>query len=240
MHTADAGGYGSINHLIKLGIVEIDELGQNDNPWEWINKAASSSSKEFGLEGFDSGTSIGEQLLLAAAKSPEQIGQQRTQTFRVTPSKSDSLKVNLNNEAHYGLVQSFMLDTIWTSTWLTRKGADIVWTFAVHRGEEQDRTPILGPKLVGKALTAAIPKWFKYTFRIASIPVEGTEPTHRLYLQEYPELSGLGHGFGNSRFAMGGGELPPFIEPASIVKALEMIEEGEQRALEAAKTELGL
>jgi hypothetical protein len=211
-----------------------DELGPDDDPWIWIDDAATGKGRspitsDTGLVVIDSGTSIAEQLLSACSHADFQIGQQRTQKFQV--SKGDkTLNVAINNEAHYGVVQGFLLDVIWKSTWLTRQGIDVLWTFSVHRGEEQDRTPILGPKLAGKALTAAIPKWFRYCWRIASIPQDGTEPIHRLYLTEHSELAGLGHSFGNSRYPLGVTPLPPYIEPASIPEALRLIEEGQKEA----------
>lgn len=242
LYTADMGGYDSIRPLVRLGVVRPVELGPDDNAWVWVDDACSGKTllPTDGLAIFDSGTSISEALLMACAKSPNQIGQQKTQRFGVTNQDGKVLSVNINNEAHYGIVQGFLLDAIWKSTWLTRKGVDVLWTFSVHRGEEQDRTPILGPKLAGKALTAAIPKWFRYTFRIASIPQEGAEPVHRLYLTEYPELAGLGHSFGNARYPLGASPLPPYIEPASIPAALQLIEKGHEEADAALAEELGL
>jgi hypothetical protein len=134
-----------------------------------------------------------------------------------------------------------MLDAIWKSTWLTRRGVDVLWTFSVHRGEEQDRTPILGPKLAGKALTAAIPKWFTYTFRVASVPGQGDEaPKHVLYTAEHSELAGLGHSFGNSRIPLGVDPLPAVVEPASLSTVFEMIADRQVAADAALKAELGL
>ncbi len=134
-----------------------------------------------------------------------------------------------------------MLDAIWKSTWLTRKGIDVLWTFSVHRGEEQDRTPILGPKLAGKALTAAIPKWFTYTFRIASIPGLGDEvPRHVLYTTEHGELAGLGHSFGNSRVPLGVEPLPAVVDPANLATVFELLEVKQAEADEKLKLELGL
>lgn len=241
LFTSDRGGYESIAPLVRAGVVRPVELGPEDDPWIWLNAAASGETirADDGLAIFDSGTSISEALLMAAAKSPVQVGQQRTQRFGVSQGDK-SLNVSLNNEAHYGLVQGFMLDAIWKSTWLTRRGVDVIWTFSVHRGEEQDRTPILGPKLAGKALTAAIPKWFKYTFRIASIPVADDQPRHVLYTAEHSELAGLGHSFGNARYPLGVTPLPAVIEPASIAKVLELIEEGQKEADEKLKEELGI
>lgn len=231
LFTSDRGGYDSIAPMVRAGIVRPIELGEKDDPFIWVNAAASGDAllPNDGVAIFDSGTSISEALLSACAKSPVQIGQQKTQRFTVSQGDR-SLNVALNNEAHYGVVQGFMLDAIWKSTWLTRRGVDVIWTFSVHRGEEQDRTPILGPKLAGKALTPAIPKWFKYTFRIASIPVEGDSPRHVLYTAEHSELAGLGHSFGNARYPLGVTPLPSVIEPASIVKVLELIAEGQKEA----------
>lgn len=235
LFTSDLGGFDSIGHLVRANVVNPIELAPTDDPWIWIDDAVEGKSlpPDTGLAIFDSGTSMSEALLTACSHSPDQIGQQRTQRFTVSKGvgkSAQSLNVSINNEAHYGVVQGFMLDAIWKSTWLTRKGIDVMWTFSVHRSEEQDRTPILGPKLAGKALTAAIPKWFKYTFRLASMPQEGAAPVHRLYLTEYPEMAGLGHSFGNARFPLGSGARPPYIEPASIIGAMQLIEAAQLEA----------
>lgn len=243
LHTADRGGYDSIAPLVRAGLITVDELGPNDDPWIWLDRATSGglSTDETGLEIFDSGTSIADILLTACAKSEFQVGQQKTQKFVVNQkSTNQKLAVAINNEAHYGVVQGFVLDQIRKSTWLTLKGIDVVWNFALHRSEGQDRTPILGPKVAGKALTPFLPKEFRYTFRIDSIPQEGSEPVHRLYLTEHPELAGLGHSFGNARYPLGASPLPPFIEPASVSEALLLIEKGQAEADAKLKEELGL
>lgn len=243
LFTSDMGGYDSLNPLVSLGVLEPIELGPKDDPWIWIDDAVSGAKldpSKHGLAIFDSGTSQSEALLSAITKSEFQIGQQRTQRFTVTRGEK-SLNVGINNEAHYGVVQGFLLDAIWKSTWLKTKGIDVLWTFSVHRGEEQDRTPILGPKLAGKALTAAIPKWFNYCWRIASIPVDGGPPRHLLYTAEVPELAGLGHSFGNSRIPLGADiEIPAVIEPASIITVLELIDQAQKEATERARLEMGL
>lgn len=245
LFTADLGGYDSIGALIRAGIVTPVVLNpEKDDPWMWINDAVSGLNvPDGGMAAFDSGTSMSEALLTAAHKSTFQIGQQKTQKFTVSRGAgagAQQLQVSINNEAHYGVVQGFMLDAIWRSMSLTLRGVDILWTFSIHRGEEQDRTPILGPKLAGKALTPAVPKWFNYTFRISSVPRENDTPVHRLYLTEYPDLAGLGHSFGNSRYPLGSSPLPPFIEPASVPGALDLIERGQKEADDALKLELGL
>lgn len=241
LHTCDRGGYESIKSLERLGVMSVDALEEKDDPFMWINGAvnASQTTEDVGLEIFDSGTSMSEALLTACHKADFQIGQQRTQKFTVAKGK-ETLNVSINNEAHYGVVQGFLLDAIWKSTWLTGRGVDVLWTFSVHRGEEQDRTPILGPKLAGKALTAAIPKWFQYFFRVTSVPVANDSPRHILHLTEAEELAGLGHSFGNARYPLGVTPLPATIEPASLVGAIELIEAGQAEADDLIRAELGL
>ena len=241
LYTCDRGGYESIAALERLGVMDVSSLGPTDDPWIWVNSAATGVgiTDAHGLAIFDSGTSMSEALLTAAHKADFQIGQQRTQKFAVTRGK-ETLNVSINNEAHYGVVQGFLLDAIWKSTWLTQRNLDVLWTFSVHRGEEQDRTPILGPKLAGKALTAAIPKWFQYFFRVTSVPQANDVPRHILHLTEAEELAGLGHSFGNSRAPLGVTPLPPTIEPASLVGAIELINAAQQEADSVYAQELGL
>lgn len=245
LYTADLGGYDSIGPLVRLGVVSPVQFNpQVDDAWIWVDDACSGkgTDESTGLAIFDSGTSMAEALLSACSHSDFQIGQQRTQKFSVTRpgsgSGAKSLNVAINNEAHYGVVQGFLLDAIWKSTWLTRKGIDVIWTFSVHRGEEQDRTPILGPKLAGKALTAAIPKWFNYTFRLDTETVEGEVPQHVLYTTVQPELAGLGHSFGNIRSPLGVTPPPAVIRPASIIVAMDEIERAQREADEQLKQEL--
>lgn len=246
LHTADRGGYDSIQPLIDLEIVEVDELSPDDDPWIWINRATSgdfsAQRDDIALEGFDSGSSIADVLMDAAAYADFQIGQQRTQKFSVKAKSSskDSLTVALNNEAHYGLVQQFMLKQIRQSTYLINRGTDVLWNFVLFRGEGQDGTPILGPKLAGKALTPFLPKEFRYTFRLVAIPQDNQLPIHRLFLTTHPELAGTGHSFGNARYPLGADPLPPFIEPADIVQALELIEKGSSQVTSNLKIELGI
>lgn len=241
LYSSDLGGYDSIGSLVRAGVVKPIELSPTDDPWIWIDDAVSGKGCDdsTGLAIFDSGTSQAEALLSACAHADFQVGQQKTQKFTVARG-AKSLNVAINNPAHYGVVQGFLLDAIWKSTWLTRRNIDVLWTFSVHRSEEQDRTPILGPKLAGQALTAAIPKWFQFTFRISSIPQADAGPVHRLYLTEHQELAGLGHSFGNARYPLGVTPLPPYIEPASISEALDLIERGQQEADQQLKIELGL
>lgn len=241
---ADYGGHESIQPLIDIGVIQADDIGQTDDPWIWLDNAVKGKGlgPEHGLIVFDSGTSIGEAILNAITKTKEQVGQQKTQRFKVA-SGEQKLDIGINNEAHYGLVQTFMLDKIWESTWLTRRGVDVLWTFGIHRGESVEAEPIIGPKLVGKALTPQIPKWFNYTFRldmIAPSPGSGADPEHILILK--PQVGSSGAlSFGNARYPLAASEqLPAVIKPASITEAFRLIEEGRKTAADNLRAELGL
>ena len=240
LRTCDRGGYRSLEPLVRLGIIRVEEMGPSDDPWTWANDTASGSRLGTGdvFLAIDSATGLGEFILDHITKESRQIGQQKTQRFQV----AKDLQVGINNESHYGLVQGFMRDMMWKSTWLTHKGVDVLWTFAMLRGEKQDDTPVLGPMVAGKALTVAIPKWFERTFRLVSIPgADGEPPRHALHLQEQPGFAGTGMSFGNARHPLDATTpLPAVIEPADLTQALELGEQGQEEAFNALKEELGL
>lgn len=186
---------------------------------------------------------MGDILLTACHKADFQVGQQRTQKFTVskgTGSTASSLNVSIANEAHYGVVQGFMLDAIRRSTWRIDKGVDVLWTFALLRGEGQDRTPILGPKLCGRALTPFLPKEFRFTLRLDVIPQDGAPPRHLLYTTAHSELAGLGYSFGNIRCPLGVEPPPAVIEPASLVLAMEALQAAQIAADLQLAEELGI
>ena len=241
LNTADMGGFASIKPLVSVGVVEVNSPVIDTDPWLWINKAVSTPPpSDVGLVIFDSATSMSEALLSYIAKSDMKVGAQNTQKFVVTKGK-ETLTVGANNMNHYGVVQTFMLDMIWKSTWLSKFGVDVLWTFSTDRGENTLDQPLVGPKLAGHALTAAIPKWFNYTFRVASIPVVDSAPRHVLYLQEQSENGGAVMGFGNARYSLDATTpLPLSVEPASLVAALDLIEGGAVEAEDNLRAELGL
>jgi hypothetical protein len=221
-------------------VLVVDALKENDDPWIWVDSAISGHpDPDIGADIFDSGTSMGDILLSAASHADFQVGQQRTQKFSVNRG-SKTLTVAINNEAHYGVVQGFLLDAIRKSTWLINRERDVLWTFALHRGEAQDRTPILGPKLCGKALTPFLPKEFKFTFRLDEETVEGQAPVHVLHTTAHPELAGLGKAFSNIRCPLGVTPPDPIIRPASIITALEQLARAQEEADALLKVELGL
>lgn len=239
---ADMGGYDSIEPLVDVGVVEAPVMfNEGDDPWEWTNRVVSMPiGPEEGLRVIDSGTSISEALMSSCASLAAQgrkVGAQNALRFQLPTGGW----IGSNNESNYMVVQMFMLDAIWKSTWLARKGVDVLWTFGEHRAENPNDAPIVGPKLAGKALTGSLPKWLQFTLRLVSIPQEGGPTRHVLHLQEQPELNGLGMSFANARYPIDATTpLPATIEPASISEFWRIIEQGKEEARQRLKEELGL
>lgn len=225
-HASDMGGFDSILPHVDAGMIVLNEyVHGHDDPWNWIHDAVSGKgiTDNIGAVAFDSAASMGEALLNFITKSEWKVGQQNTQRFTVNRPGAGTgqaaLSIGLNNEAHYGLVQTFMLDSIWASTWLVRQGLDIIWTFGEWRGEDAKDAPVIGPAIVGKALTPKIPKWLKYTLRTVSVAQAGLTDRHLLQLAPQPEMNGTAVAMANARWPQGAGtECPAFIEPASLVE----------------------
>jgi hypothetical protein len=244
LHAADYGGHGSIDPLVRLGVIKLNAYEDGADPWVWINSAVSTDpGDDIGLVIFDSGTSAAEKLLEAASKDAAkgiQIGTQPAFKFSVAKGTKDKLDLGVNTESHYMVIQNFMLEKIRKSTWLA-VNRDVLWTFGLYRGEKDDGTQVLGPRLVGKAMTPFLPKEFNHFFRMNVIPVEGQGARHQLYLNAQPEMNGMGMSFSNARYPLDATTaLPAIIEPASLPLALELIEKGQQEAGNALKEELGL
>jgi energy-coupling factor transporter ATP-binding protein EcfA2 len=245
---ADAGGYDAIQHLCELNIVTPITFTSADDPWIWSEAAVSGkhvdSEQDIGLVIFDSGSSLGELLLNSCGKMAaegQEIGGRKAPGFRIRTPSGEQIKFGSNSDSHYFVVQNHMRDMINRSTYLTENGIDVLWTFALDRGERPDQTPILGPLVVGHALTKSVARWFKYTFPLMTISVHGSEPRHVMYIQEQPDTIGLSTVVSNARYPLDASTpLPATIEPASITRAIELIERGKEEAVAAVKQELGL
>jgi energy-coupling factor transporter ATP-binding protein EcfA2 len=244
----DAGGYDAIEHLCELGIVTPITFTSKDDPWIWSEAAVSgqhlSDIENPGVVVYDSGSSLGELLLNSCGKMAAQgqeIGGRKAPGFRIKTPSGEQIRFGSNSDSHYFVVQNHMRDMINRSTWLMERGLDVIWTFALDRGERPDQTPILGPLVVGHALTKSVARWFKYTFPLMTITVPGGEPRHLMHIQEQPDAVGLSTIVSNARYPIDAPTpLPPTIEPASISQAIELIERGKEEAKLAVQQELGL
>lgn len=252
--TADKGGTDTVRPYVDLKLIEPVELGDSD-PWIFLNKVVRGqvrddkgrwvpgNNDEIGLFAFESMRSIAEELMTYMAVKAGQgtnIGGGANISFQVS-GDGESLKVSGSNMAHYGVAQARMTEEIWQSQKLN--APFILWTSSVSKDDDTTAAgKILGPDVIGKALTAEVPRWFNLTFRIDVLPAANGKPErHILYLGNHVDVgAGNAAGLGNTRMPLDAPAIASnAIEPASIVRALEIIDGGYNSALETIRKRLG-
>lgn len=254
VYTADKGGTDPIKPYIDLGIIEVVEQGNTD-PWIFLNKSVrgmvrdgqgkwvAGANADVGFFAFESMTAFADALMASLADKAAQgmsIGGAANVSFTVQ-GDGESLKVGGANMAHYSITQSRITDEVWTSQKLD--ATYVLWTASASRDEDLTAGgKVIGPAIVGKALTAEIPRWFNLSFRIDALPSQGAKPErHILYLgNSVDQAAGNAVSLGNTRTAKDAPDLPASIEPASIVKAIELIQGGYSSAVESIKKRLAL
>ena len=192
---------------------------------------------------FESLRAIAESLMQSMAQKAAQnvnIGGGANVSFTVA-SEGETLKVSGSNMAHYGVAQAHITEAVWLSQRLP--APYILWTSSVSKDEDTTAAgKVLGPDVIGKALTAEVPRWFNKTFRLDVIPAQsGRLEEHVLYMGNHLDVgAGNAAGLGNTRMPLDAAPIKEIaIKPASIVKALEVIEGGYGQALEAIKKRIG-
>lgn len=254
LYTADRGGTATIKPYIELGLIEAIEMGEQD-PWIFLNNAVRGKVKDgqgkwqpgkndnIGLFAFESMRAFAESLMQSMALKAGQgvnIGGGANISFAVS-GDDQTLKVSGSNMAHYGIAQQRLTDEIWESQKLPANF--ILWTSSVSKDEDTTSAgKVLGPDVIGKALTAETPRWFDLTLRIDVLPAANGKPErHLLYLGTHVDVNaGNTAGLGNIRMPLDAPALPQtVIEPASIVGALELINKGGQSAADVIKKRLG-
>lgn len=253
VYTADRGGTGPMAPHIQLGIIDVVEQGATD-PWIFLNRATKGQVRDadgrwvpgnngdIGLFAFESMTAFAEALMASlAGKAAEgvNIGGSANISFAVQ-GDGETLKVGGSNMAHYNVVQTRITEEVWASQRLAAQY--ILWTASVSKDDDTTSVnKVLGPQVVGKALTAEVPRWFNLSFRIDAIPAQGGKPErHIIYLGNSTDVtSGNAVGLGNTRVPRDAPELPASIEPASLVKAIQLIEDANIKATDVVKRRLG-
>lgn len=256
LYTADKGGIDPIAPYVQLGIIEPVEMGET-NPWIFLNKAVRGYVRDstgkwvldkaknalVGFYAFESLRGIAESLMLSMAQKAAEgvnIGGGSNVSFQIQ-SDNETVKVSGSNMAHYGVAQARMTEEVWESQKLAAEY--IMWTSSVSKDEDGVSSgKVLGPDVIGKALTAEVPRWFHYTFRIDVLPAQGGKgERHVLYLGNHLDVgAGNAAGLGNIRRPLDAPELKQLtIEPANIVQALKMIrDESTKAAAEVIKKRL--
>lgn len=238
IYTADSGrAWATVKPYVKLGIIEVVELLPDDDPHTFLNEAVQgkvregakwAAGKPVACNSFEGFTSFGFQMLLDVQKKAAS-GAKLSGEDRFT-LQTGAGKIASNNRTDYNLIQGRLRDFAQRSMLLQ---SAIIWTAALNRGQDEERSTVLGAQLVGNAMTAYVPMWFQYTFRVAAIAQPGQSPRHVLYLEDHIDSSaGMAKGLGNARTPLRGGDVKvPFsIEPASLVEALEKLKGREQAA----------
>lgn len=254
LYTADRGGLDTIAPYIEEGIIEPYEIGDH-NPWHFLHHACSGHIKDttgkwvqgdnsgIGMFAFESLRSFAEALMedmKNQAAAGVNIGGGSNISFQVKEG-TDALKVSGSNMAHFGVAQSRMTEEVWKSQKLN--ASYIVWTSSVSKDDDTMASgKVLGPDVVGKALTGEVPRWFNYTFRIDVVPAQMGQPEkHILYMGNHIDVgAGGAAGLGNIRMPLGTKLEKNTIEPASVVKALEIIEAARRSAREDIRKRLSV
>ena len=253
LYTADKGGYKSLQPYIDLGIIRVIEIGNTD-PFVFLNKSANGFERDktgkwvkadltnigfIANESFRShadGMMMSMEQKLAAGIN---IGGSANISFTAA-SDGESLKISAGNMSIYGVAQNQIRNEVWNSHKLDV--AYLGWTSAVSKDEDINAAgKILGPDVIGKAMTTVTPYWFDYTFRLDTIAAQAGKPErHLLYLGTHSDVNAGGAaGLGNIRMPLDGTLTQNIIEPASIVKALQVLKDGSASATNAIRKRLG-
>ncbi len=250
LYTADKGGLDPVQPYVDLGIIEVVEI-LNSPAWIFLNRAVRGHVRDkdgkwvldkernakVGCYAFESLRGFAEVLMMDMADKASagvNIGGGSNISFQVQ-GDGETLKIGGGNMAHFGVAQSRMTAEVWESQKLA---ADfVVWTSSVSKDEDTTASgKVLGPDVIGKALTAEVPRWFNYTFRLDVLPAaQGKPERHILYLGNHVDVgAGNAAGLGNMRRPLDAPKLEQItIEPADIVQALRLVRE---QANDAAKT----
>ena len=252
LYPADQGGaWETVQPLINVGIIELEHYqpGVSGDPWKWVRSTTSGmvkrngvwtrDLKDIGLLAYEGIVSYGEQLANdTATKAALGVHSGGEKRFALV---TEAGTISGMNQTDYGLLQVRLREEIWLSQ---ANGLPVVWSTSVRRlspekAQKKGIDRLIGPEIIGDAMTGAGPRWFKYCLRI-----EQVSPTrHVLYLGGYRDLqAGNLKTLGNARTSLYGTDVavPATIEPADLVKALSILKQREAAATVAVKKEAGL
>jgi hypothetical protein len=255
LYSMDRGGIDPILPYVEIGVIE-PVLQGDSSPWHFMNKASRGfirdkdgkwvldpeANKQIGFYAFESMTAAADALMTSLASMDANVGGGSNISFTVKDESGESMKISGNNMSHYNVVQNRITEEVWQSQKLD---ADyILWTASVSKDDDPNSTAkVLGPEVVGKKLTAEVPRWFQLCFRIDCLPASKVPPkpeSHILYLGNSIDLAaGNAVSLGNTRTPKDSPDLPSSIEPASLVQALKMIDGSHDIALKAIKARMG-
>ncbi len=207
-----------------------------DDKGKWVQ----ADLAKYYMVAIESFTGFGDALMMYLAEEAAKginIGGAANVAFNVV-SDGETLKVGGSNMAHYGICQTRLLSEFLRSQKLNVP--IVLWTASASKEDDQNNGgKIIGPAGPGKALTSEVPRHCDLCLPIDCLPAQMGKPErHIIYLGNSVDMNaGNALRLGNTRVPMGA-ELPPSIEPASIVKVLEIIEEAETKVKEVMRKKL--
>ena len=258
--TADFGGTDTIAPYIDLGIIELVEIGTSD-PWIFMNKVVRGytrdangkwildpkANEQIGAYGFESAHGLAQLLKLdmeRKAASGVAIGGDTNTSFEVK-GDGETLKIGTTKGFQkYAIPQGQVVEAMYESFKLPVQY--VVWTAGISKDEDDIliSTKVVGPDVIGKALTTVLPKDFSYCFRIGVTPSkDGKAEEHVMYLGTHtdPQL-GSATALGNIRRPLDAPTLKDVtVKPANLVKALDIVrQEAKKAATDAIKKRIDL
>lgn len=243
IYTSDRGGYDTIKPYVDLGIVEIVSIGQSDI-WVFLNKAVTGATRDangrwindakanenIGCYCFESAHGMAKQLqqdMEAKAGMGVVIGGDTNTSFKI---EGDGEKLTVGSTKgfqKYAIPQASIANAMMQSQKNLAAAEFVVWTAGVNKDEDDvSNGKIIGPMIIGNALTGLAPGDFNYTFRMDYTPAKGNVAAkHILYLGPSADVNaGNATALGNIRRPLDAKPLEKFeLEPANLVLALQMV-----------------
>lgn len=259
IYTADKGGTDPVGPYIDLGVIEVVEIADT-NPWIFLNKAVKGYIRDasgkwildkavndtIGCYAFESAHSIAKLLKNDMEKQAAlgiNIGGDTNTSFEV---KGDGESLKIGTTKGY---QKFSIpqDRIWQEMLEAQKlsAEYVLWTAGLSKDDDEvSSTKVIGPDVIGRALTGMLPMDFNYTMRIDVLSSQGGKrERHLLYLGNHQDMNaGNASALGNIRRPLDAPPLKEFIiEPANIVTALRLVrDDARKAATEVIRKRLGM
>ena len=241
IYLTDRGGYDPIRPYTDLGIIEIVELGNTpvllfmhkasrgytrDGMGKWVlDKAANEKVGAYAYESAHSMAKCIQQEMNEKAGKGIILGGDANTSFDV---QGDGETIRIGAQKGYGKF-AIPQDRIYAEMLESQKldAEYVVWTCGVSKEDDDvSANKIIGPDVIGRALTGVLSMEYNYTFRLDVLPAkDGKSERHLLYLGTTADVNaGNATALGNIRRPLDAAPLTAtVIEPANIVTALQMV-----------------
>lgn len=242
VYVTDKGGTRSIlKPLEDAGICELEYFEPPMDPFIWIDNAAQGKlwrdgrwqdgkPADLALIGYEALSGCGDLVLNALgvqAAAGHNVGGEPAPGLKIEAS-GQSIMVPSGSRTHYLVAQRWLLEKVWQSQLLP---CPVVWTShedivpldkkhadgekTVEIASALGIRGVIGPMVAGSALTANLPKYFVFTFRLVVVPADASNK-HIMFTGRHKD--GSLEGLANARC-----EVPVRQDPTDVVKMLQLI-----------------